>query len=967
MAQFNPSPGIAQVPDEDRIAPIPGNQSMDTLFSGIGRAVGQVGDALTGLAKGADADIMNSIQKTADDILTVKNDQFGVGVAGAMNMTPGASQNQGQPLPPALQATQAQAQKAQAAYAQGAINSATYWATMNMAAKDIRAAYPGYNAEVDQIFNNITGTHTLAGHLREAVDEQMKNQQGGQQKVDNEINTKFMADLPYISMFDPTAATRFTTMTRDEKLGLVAKAAQFQGQEKMTTAQQGQLELQAKTGAATKTQAISLYGTQTNQIVNLALNAATASTGADAKSLTQQVNLFANPANKPTPDQVTAIDQGLNSLDARVTQQFMDLRNQYGGTQTGILPEDMEKAETAARAPFVAIRNMVHNGDYGAANYALQSQKMAVERDSQALYKSNEFFREAVLLGKMNLNSMLPYWGYANGSAVVGSLTPGFASKVLYDAQGGTIDAANAPVTSDPKLDPKDKTGAFTGGVNYTLDNIIQGRVQDQDVAGFANRNFTNHGAGFAASWSAMTDDGREKFFDRLASPGVQAAILKTGDPAAVNAYRSWMMDQMGSLKSVGGVAGDITKANTSGNTSGVTYSYNPSINQLQVNAPVADTPERRAQYGAAGDPTIAINVAKQNAAKFNVHLANIATFMKSEGVDPNGPDGIPHLFRNLQMQGNGIDLTGLQDVITTGTGKGGKAMTLQELQSGDDASLPSSVLPTAKDNRQGVRPGTGVSNYAPSATPGSTPALDAINSALADGSQRMQFSTGVQNFNPTNIGDGAWARSHGAVGGRGQDGDHQVAVFSSYQDGIDAAKRLALGKYNGGSTSADALIAGAQGWTPGNHVAAANVARTLGVSPTADLNLSDPTAMHQFIHALTVQEVGPQGAHYIYHGGVASTAGGTEDNQQAALPLMGVDHAMPTYAGPITGPDATTDASTILAQQKYWNDVASRLPGRESVNVEDQRLNPDKGDNLKPAYPGYPDHRPKGKGKPTS
>jgi len=119
----------------------------------------------------------------------------------------------------------------------------------------------------------------------------------------------------------------------------------------------------------------------------------------------------------------------------------------------------------------------------------------------------------------------------------------------------------------------------------------------------------------------------------------------------------------------------------------------------------------------------------------------------------------------------------------------------------------------------------------------------------------------GVMNMNPGNIAYGAWAAAHGATGWSGRDSGHGVAVFPSFETGLAAMGALALGKYSSGARSIDALIAGAGGWTPGNHVAAANVARMMGISPFVDANLRDPATMARFQDALSVQELGPRGA----------------------------------------------------------------------------------------------------------
>jgi hypothetical protein len=161
---------------------------------------------------------------------------------------------------------------------------------------------------------------------------------------------------------------------------------------------------------------------------------------------------------------------------------------------------------------------------------------------------------------------------------------------------------------------------------------------------------------------------------------------------------------------------------------------------------------------------------------------------------------------------------------------------------------------------------GTGGGTGGAGGTSGPAPTFGDFDQ-LADGSARSQFSRGVQNFNPGNIMWGSYAAAHGATGGVGKDQDHLVAVFPDYKSGIKAMESLALGKYEKGAHTADELIAGQGGWTPGNKAAAANVASSMGLGPDDDLHLDDPTHMNSFVGGLTTQEVGPDGARYIFGG----------------------------------------------------------------------------------------------------
>jgi len=128
-----------------------------------------------------------------------------------------------------------------------------------------------------------------------------------------------------------------------------------------------------------------------------------------------------------------------------------------------------------------------------------------------------------------------------------------------------------------------------------------------------------------------------------------------------------------------------------------------------------------------------------------------------------------------------------------------------------------------------------------------------------ADGSVTLDIDkslpAGMRNNNPGNIKFVGQKDALGPSSNKDQ-GDPQ-AVYATPEDGMAAMFRLALKKYDGGKTTAESLIAGEGGWTPGNTAAAANVAKTMGLSPTDNLNLRDPAMLQKFARALMLQEHG--------------------------------------------------------------------------------------------------------------
>ena len=133
----------------------------------------------------------------------------------------------------------------------------------------------------------------------------------------------------------------------------------------------------------------------------------------------------------------------------------------------------------------------------------------------------------------------------------------------------------------------------------------------------------------------------------------------------------------------------------------------------------------------------------------------------------------------------------------------------------------------------------------------------------LADAAQRARLPAGMRNNNPGNI-KYVGQKIPGIVGPsvNTDQGDPQ-AVFDTPEAGMNAMYSLLSRKYSGGKVTPDQIIAGQGGWTPGNHQAAANVARAMGIGPNDDIGFSDPARAASFMHGLILQEHGNSGNLY--------------------------------------------------------------------------------------------------------
>lgn len=122
----------------------------------------------------------------------------------------------------------------------------------------------------------------------------------------------------------------------------------------------------------------------------------------------------------------------------------------------------------------------------------------------------------------------------------------------------------------------------------------------------------------------------------------------------------------------------------------------------------------------------------------------------------------------------------------------------------------------------------------------------------------------GMRNNNPGNLKYSKNVPWEGLVGpSENLDQGDPQAVFNSAEKGMRAAVKLARNKYEAGARTANDLIAGEGGWTPGNRQAAANIAKMIGVGPDDDLRLDDPQAASKFMRALVTQEHGKASSTY--------------------------------------------------------------------------------------------------------
>lgn len=194
------------------------------------------------------------------------------------------------------------------------------------------------------------------------------------------------------------------------------------------------------------------------------------------------------------------------------------------------------------------------------------------------------------------------------------------------------------------------------------------------------------------------------------------------------------------------------------------------------------------------------------------------------------------------------------------------------------------------------------------------SPSLQPLQAALANPSVARQLPAGMRNNNPGNI---KYVHQAGTTPSANTDEGDPQAVYATPQAGMNAMSALLQRKFNGGKVTPDQMIADNGGWTPGNHDAAANVARTMGIGPNDQMNFNDPMQKAKFMRALMLQEHGPKSR--LYPDSMVYAAVG-------AQPPQGGDQQ-----APLAPPDQQTVASAAPAGGGQVQDVGAPAGGQQA------------------------------------
>lgn len=659
MASFAPPSEIQTPNDEDnRARPIAPNRATADIFSGLSEGV------RTGLAA-ADQGIKHELYNTVGDALEVTNAQFHRSVPDALAGGGAGGGPVSGPSNPEIEKARTDIDRMTIARNQGMLDDAHYWAKIQVQAKMLRARYPDWNEEIDQMFNEQTGSHTLQGKLSAAIERQDADRAS---KVDPEqkfIQEAYKTHASEIEKVMPGEGARFFHRPTDQQWKILSGVMQVDGQKKINEAKKVDLETQEQQDKADNTQTVSVLSDGLRNIVQSHLFGLGATSGSDMVSI---IKGMSQPGVNATPEQLDQARQLALQQKTSILEDFLKERNS-NKAYSKLSDADFKKVADEAIKPFEDFEKILDTGKEGIslATRALADYNQGIQQGSLSLMKSSENVRGFVLADKMGGSTLAQLYsthiGEERMTSIGISLATGGAAGLMSGADD--INAQAKRLNEDTKLSKSDKQQGYTGALDKAVAFMSDPRTDPRTIQTFVTKNMTNKGQGMNDAWAGMGPEGKNNLFNKLTSDDFVKAVIKAGNNTTAD-YRDWMKDKFISLPGVKGAADEITESNKSNNPFNVRYKFNPTFGKFEVIPPTAT--------GSTGASPMwrqeATQAAEQKIASFNKSFQHLSEFMKKTG---NYPDGLDRVFEEMKMNG-ATDPSGIEYLMKNAKRSAGQA-----------------------------------------------------------------------------------------------------------------------------------------------------------------------------------------------------------------------------------------------------------------------------------------------------
>lgn len=429
MAEFNPDAGgvpSGNMPDQTGASRGTGpNKAFEELFSGLGNVI-ESG------TKTADLYVQNKIEDQARLDFENLNNETGLSVDA---------------VPAELTNTAEGLKKLASAHNQGKVTQEYYYQRLASSAKSLRARFPGYEKQVDEIVMGVTGVRP-ANAFRDALLSNME-------AANNELASsqdKFQSwvtqagNIGVVQMAFPDYFQNPEKYNKDEVYSAVAR---IKGQRET-------FESQKLAMSNNREMAEIGLNERMNTITSTLLEGSSRSLGMSGADFYTKLNEYSKKGGMSPEEKAqftNTFEQYMAQAQAQMIQETSDpaFLKMFSPTQ-------LQDMRTAAIAPLGQIRDLINNDQYSSAALLVARNKNLQDKARSALYKTDSKFLLIDTLppqvSEYLLNDMLASEGgsknYFDKTALVDVMT-GIVSG--QDTVADSIDRGlnNKAMTSDEK------------------------------------------------------------------------------------------------------------------------------------------------------------------------------------------------------------------------------------------------------------------------------------------------------------------------------------------------------------------------------------------------------------------------------------------------------------------------------------------------------------------------------------
>lgn len=859
MVAFNPSTGTNEQQASSQLGYSQGtgvDRSFETLFSGLGDLVG-------GAAKAVDTGIQTKIEREARYGYESTNDEMNLSTTTA---------------PPEITRTNEGLQKLASAHMQGKITSEYYYGRLAASLKGLRARYPGYESQVDNIVQNVTGVNPANAYrnaLLQNIDNQAQAQASTANKEQQWASTSEVSEVLGIIAPDYwTNPEKYSSP--DAKAQLRSDVSAYQGRTRLA-------EDTTKLMNANKEVAKPQLGSYLNTIASGYVVGTGEAANVNSPNVQNLITkaLADGSVDQNEKDEINGfIASQRSSAEAKMRQEFAT--KEWSGNFNSREREDEIKN---ALAIFDNMSTLVNNDQISQAAQIASRNKAQLDQSVAKVYEQYPELQAAGAIRQIagdNASQALVdnlVQSVGGGPQFLKTLTPN-SKIVTQDATKAVVQGEmNIDRMSDALLGMAGKPSAERQAmVSATLDGVTSLLSKPGAPPEVVKNTVMNtYGTKLDGIWSKVDNSTgpeglsqRSRLFNKMFSPEITKQVASLNDPEALQTYTAAAADKFQQIPEFRRAAASLSQDLPYARYAKV--AYDPQRNRMVVSV-------NKEALGNAGfftrNDQSAIN---QNLVPFvnsvNQALSVMAPIIEASGVDE--AEGVGALFEQLNLNLNEGRQTGIFgyisqsvdqaiETLASPAGQGGqtdsKVNASDPTQTGTFEELDGQPVELDDDEISWNLPADtedlgGALAYAGSTGGDSGAPFDAVLKAgkgytviqRPDGSVvRRSGARNWRNNNPGNIEYGAFAKAQGAIGT-----DGRFAVFPSYEQGRTAKAALIFeGKGYRDKSIAGVISRYAPSFENDTGAYTAAVARAVGVSPDTPVQELTPAQRTRMLNAM--------------------------------------------------------------------------------------------------------------------